>query len=165
MTPEDYMNLPVKRLIVATFGWPGVILGAAGSTGATIAGDEWAAGADEVLKVSITPVAVLAAAAVMIFHSAVLSGRNVRPDEGGAHAAVAIMTMTHLVAAVSYFGVSIAALSLEAQGYAKTSLVVMAFGLLGLVLGSLVISGFRMADFYRSDHARVPEGSGEDDDS
>ena len=165
MIPEDYINLSYKKLLVTTFGWPGMILGVAGVAGVISAGDEWSGGVDEVLQVSITPVAVLAASALMIFHGAVLSGRNVRTTEGSAHAAVALMVLMHLVVAVLYFSVCIAALSVETQGDAKTALVAMAFGLLGLVLGSLIIVGIRLVDFYRSDHADAPEGSRDDNNS
>lgn len=148
MTPEKFLNLTKLKMLYATIGPIGVVLALAGFFGVRWAGDEWAHSAGDVLGAAMTPVAVLAAAAVVLCHAGVVAAEANPKRRPGANDVIANMAAGYGVATAYYFGFALAALSFKDQGPANTFATAMAFAWLGLVLGSSVMLIWRLGTLW-----------------
>ncbi|MYA41151.1 MAG: hypothetical protein F4Z31_05310 [Gemmatimonadetes bacterium] len=152
MTPETFLKKGAGQQLAIAIG-PGIPLGIAGYLGTSVAKEDWYPVADEVLKAAMTPVAVLAAAAIVVFNGAVGGSAGAKDGEGRRSLAITLAAIVYVLMTTLYFISSLATIAVPDDADAKDDLVEMSFGLLGVVLGSMVAIVVLLVMFHQSESA------------
>ena len=143
-TLDGLASEPVGKLFWFLVGWLGCGLAAVGFFGGLLAEWRWSGQVNGVLGAAMTPVAVLAASATLVFSGA---AGNAFRDSRGDRSPFAVqvgLSAVYVGLTVAYFVAALAALSIPPGTPVRALVVGFAYLFLGAVLGASLVMSWRL---------------------
>lgn len=162
LTLEDVASASPGESFKFLFGWPGCALAVAGLVGGLLVERQWSGQVNGVLSAAMTPVAVLAASATLVFSGAVGSAfRDSRGDRSPFAVQVGLSVL-YVGLTVAYFVFALTALSIPPGKLGRLPVVGIAYMFLGAVLGASLVMLWRLLALEREGHGEANEEGNEE---
>ena len=141
---DELASAPVSKLFWFLFGWLGCVLAAVGFFGGLLAEWRWSGQVNGVLGAAMTPVAVLAASAILVFSGAAGNAFRDSREDRSPFAVQVGLSLVYVGLTVAYFVAALAALSISPGTLVRPFVVGTAYLFLGAVLGASFVMLWRL---------------------
>ena len=143
-TLDGLASEPVGKLFWFLVGWLGCGLAVAGFVGGLLAEWRWSGQVNGVLGAAMTPVAVLAASAILVFSGAAGNAFRDSREDRSPYVVQVGLSMAYVGLTVAYFVAALTALSIPPGTLVRPVVVGFAYMFLGAVLGASLVMSWRL---------------------
>lgn len=157
LTLEDADFAPPRELLKFLVGRLGGALAVAGVVGGLWAEWRWPEQVNGVLSAAMTPVAVLAASATLVFSAAAGSAFRDSREDRSPFALQVGLSLVYVALTVGYFVFALTALSIPPETPVRAPVVGIAYMFLGAVLGASLVTLWRLLALEKAAHGEANE--------